>query len=138
VLIAGVVVSLLVVARTVDRVMANPTEQGINRILPAGHAKEECVDVPDGGRLAYSFTATDMVYFNVHHHVGRETVYDVERYETLTAENALDVPEAARYCLTFSSAASDEIQIEGRFGIVEIRQTDVRVAEPAEMNAVGN
>lgn len=118
---AILVVALLVAARNVGRVMAGAARHEIDRTLPPGHAKEECIDVPEAGRIVYSFSATALVYFNIHHHLGRKTVYDVERHKTLTADASLDVPEAARYCLTFSSAVLEDVQIKGRYGIVDSR-----------------
>lgn len=87
----------------------------IDRTLPAGWTKEECVDVSAGVRLDYSFRSTGVVSFNIHHHVGRETTYDVERHKTLESDASLVAPVDARYCLTFTNEETREIQIEGRY-----------------------
>jgi len=90
-------------------------DQKIDRTLPAGWTKEECVDVAAGARLDYSFRSTGVVSFNIHHHVGRETTYDVERHKTLESDASLVAPVQARYCLTFTNEEAKEIKIEGRY-----------------------
>ena len=94
---------------------AEAAARQIDRTLPAGWTKEECVDVSAGARLDYSFRSTGVVSFNIHHHVGRETTYDVERHKTLESDASLVAPVDARYCLTFTNEETEEVKVEGRY-----------------------
>ncbi len=90
----------------------------IDRTLGAGWTREECVDADAGSRLFYAFKASGTVTFNVHHHVGRDTQYDVERHPTVEAESTLVVPLDARYCLTFTNEEQRDVDVDGRYEVL--------------------
>lgn len=71
---------------------AHQTQIGVGKFV------EVCGKFAVADSVRWSFTATAPVDFNVHYHVGKETVFPVNRAQVAAARDTLNVSVAQDYC----------------------------------------
>ncbi|MEE2664187.1 MAG: hypothetical protein VX681_08715 [Myxococcota bacterium] len=90
-----------------------------HRLTPRA-VREDCFEAPSGGHVTYAFESSAVVTFNVHHHVGDETIYDVESHEVTEANRSVPLPAPGRYCLMYTNAAKrgGYVHINGSYQVI--------------------
>ena len=77
--------------------------------------REDCFGAEAGARMVYSLSFTGEVRFNLHHHVGDETRYDVEPSRTPEAKAEITLPETGKYCLMYTNLGAGYAYVRGRY-----------------------
>lgn len=66
--------------------------------IAAGKFVEVCGKLAVADSVRWSFTAAAPVDFNIHYHVGKETVFPVNKAQIAVARDTLNVTVAQDYC----------------------------------------
>ena len=66
--------------------------------MAPGKFKEVCVPLKQGDRVQWSFSAQAPSDFNIHYHVGKETVYPVKFEGKLAEKGTLEVAVTEVHC----------------------------------------
>ena len=86
--------------------------------LPAQRAVfERCLPLDAGQTLAYRFTASAPVHFNLHYHQGDKTVYPVKANGLREKQGSYRVEEKQFYCLMWRSESSQPVVVDMAFGL---------------------
>jgi len=77
--------------------------------------REDCFLVEAETRIAYAFEFTGAVEFNLHHHRGEETFYDVAPSQAERVEAELVLPDAGEYCLMYRNLDAGYSTVRGSY-----------------------
>jgi hypothetical protein len=102
-----------------DRLSAPKVATGIELAPFAIH--EQCFALESGERVAYRFTATQPVAFNVHFHEGIATIVTVDVKTTLEESDDFTGDEQRNYCLAWEAGPQGSV-IDYRVQQVRPRQ----------------
>ena len=92
--------------------------EAVDHRLGPRASREDCFDAEGGARVAYSLAFTGEVRFDLHHHVGDETFYDVEPSQLREAAQVVDLPEAGRYCLMYTNLEAGYAYVRGHYRLL--------------------
>ena len=90
----------------------------IEHRLGPREAREDCFDLAAGGRVDYAFEFIGEIRFNLHHHVGGETLYDVGPLQVNTTEDVASLPDAGRYCLMYTHLGNGDAYVRGHYRVL--------------------
>ena len=81
--------------------------------VPARGFDEHCVQLAEGERVRYRYSATADVDFNIHYHRGRDVLYPVKTAASRSADAVFTAPHADTYCLMWERRGEGAARIEG-------------------------
>jgi hypothetical protein len=81
--------------------------------VPARGFDEHCVQLAEGERVRYRYSATADVDFNIHYHRGRDVFYPVKTTASRSADAVFTAPHADTYCLMWERRGDGAASIEG-------------------------
>ena len=81
-------------------------------------AREDCFDLAAAGRVDYAFEFVGEIRFNLHHHVGEETLYDVGPLQLSATEDVASLPDAGRYCLMYTHLGNGDAYVRGHYRVL--------------------
>ena len=73
--------------------------------MAPGKFKEVCVPLKQGDRVEWSFSSRFPTDFNVHYHVGKETVYPVKTEGRASGQGTLEVAVSEVHCWMWKARA---------------------------------
>jgi len=71
--------------------------------VPSHEIFEECFDLKSGQDFSYEFDSSAQLDFNVHYHVGEETLYLAQKHKMLADKDELSAPVDQHYCLMWEN-----------------------------------
>lgn len=82
--------------------------------IAPGKFAELCGKLAVADRVRWNFSAAAPVDFNIHHHVGKETVFPVKQAQVAAASDTLKVNVAQDHCWMWTNKgnASVELKVE--------------------------
>lgn len=81
--------------------------------LQPGKIAEECRQVDAGAKLAYRFTASAPVAFNVHFHQGKLVEYPVKVDSTGGENSVFTAASKQEFCWMWTNSSNGVVMIEG-------------------------
>jgi len=90
----------------------------IEHRLGPREAREDCFDLAAGGRVDYAFEFVGKIRFNLHHHVGEETLYDVGPLQLSATEDVVSLHDAGRYCLMYTHLGNGDAYVQGHYRVL--------------------
>ncbi len=66
--------------------------------MPPGHHAEACVVLNAGMTVAWQFSGSAALAFNIHHHVGKEVIYANRLAAAVVASGSFVPKSAQEYC----------------------------------------
>jgi hypothetical protein len=79
--------------------------------IAAGKFVETCGKLAAGERVRWSFTSGSPVDFNIHYHVGKETVFPVNQTQVRSGQDALSVDVAQDYCWMWTNKGISPVSL---------------------------
>jgi hypothetical protein len=80
--------------------------------IAAGKFVEVCGKLAVADSVKWSFTAAAPVDFNIHYHVGKETVFPVNKAQIAVARDTLNVTVAQDYCWMWTNKGPAPVDLK--------------------------
>jgi len=87
--------------------------------LRPGGFHEECMELEAGQAIAYRFSSSTPLAFNIHYHRGNEVLYLEEQDATDGGEGTVTAPSAENYCLMWENRTPEVVELRYRAGLAE-------------------
>ena len=81
--------------------------------IKPGKIAEECRVLEAGARVAYRYTASAPVPFNVHFHKGNTVAYPVKIESSAGEDATFTAPSSEDYCWMWANTGSSDVTVEG-------------------------
>ena len=79
--------------------------------IAAGKFVEVCGKLVVGNAVRWSFTSAALVDFNIHYHVGKETVFPTKQVQVASSRDTLNVAVAQDYCWMWTNKGSAPVSL---------------------------
>lgn len=80
--------------------------------IAAGKFVEVCGKLAMADNVRWSFTAAAPVDFNIHYHLGKETVFPAKKAQVAAARDTLNVTMAQDYCWMWTNKGSVPVDLK--------------------------
>lgn len=84
----------------------------VNRTIPEGQVLEVCGGLAVGQGVEWRFSADQVVAFNIHHHVGKQTFYAVRRGKTRGLTQRFTPEQATDYCWMWTAPPQSPVHLK--------------------------
>lgn len=91
------------VMRAPDSLSPGQNHETIKIGQPKGFFSEKCLRLAAGTQIEYRFVSPKPVNFNVHSHVGAQTIYPVKLQDVQRYKSVLEIESAQEYCFMWTS-----------------------------------
>lgn len=88
--------------------------------MPPGHHAEACVVLHAGMTVAWQFSGSAALAFNIHHHVGKEVIYANRLAAAVVASGSFVPKSAQEYCWMWTNPSREAVTLNLRLN----RKTD--------------
>jgi hypothetical protein len=79
--------------------------------IAAGKTSEVCGDIESQAKIAWQFSASDALDFNIHRHAGKEVIYNTRSYRTKEQRGELSQPRAYEWCWMWTNETGAPVEL---------------------------